>query len=216
MTDKLTPQQAIDMRNSIEEVVVARINETLDRLDAYVDGFLPKPEHASYIAEQDRIDLFFKADRIKFEEGSAAERFERHPSPWVWSTRTCQPFPGRNHFVKDLPGGLELWFRIEFAFRGFAGYTVYNPATESLIPFKRIPEETAQGIFDEFGITSEDVSEICWWVVSEYLPAGPEATSPNFRMLDDLTLALLDDEAFEAFIVESKATINRLLAITIK
>lgn len=211
MTDKPTAAEAIEMRNDLEDALVARIDQAIKRFDAYIDGFFPKPNDADYIAEQDRIDLFFEADRIKFDDNGAAARFERWASPWVWSTRTCQPFPGCNHFVKKLDGGLELWFRVEFAFRGFVGYTVYDPAAHSLIRFRDIPVDIAEDVYQRFGVTAEQVADNCWWVVNQYLPCGPEAQSPNFRMMDDLSLALLDDEAFEEFCTRSEALIKDMV-----
>ncbi len=214
MSESITAQQGIDMRDTLEEALRRRIEQTLNRLDAHAGKSLSVPDDVDYLADQDRIDLFFEADRLKFTEGSKAERFERYKSPWVWATRTCQPFPGRNRFVRKLEDGLELWFRVEFAFRGFAGYTVYDTKDHVLIRFADIPEDIAESLYQEFHVTSDQVASNCWWVINRYLPYGDEASSPNFRMMDDMSLHLLDDDAFETFCKESESLVDDLIDLT--
>ena len=106
---------------------------------------------------------------------------------------------------------MELWFRIEFAFREFAGYTVYDTRIKRFARFDDIPEEIANSLFAEFGVCKEQVAGNCWWITNKYLPYGAESTSPNFRLMDDLSLQLLDDDAFEQFCKDSEALIDKLL-----
>ena len=107
-----------------------------------------------------------------------------------------------------------LWFRIEFAFRGFAGYAVYDAKIKRFARFDDIPEEIANNLFEEFGVRREQVAGNCWWLTNKYLPYGAESTSPNFRLMDDLSLRLLGGDAFEQFCEESETLIDELLSQT--
>lgn len=207
----IAAQQARQMRDEVEQSLLVRLNQILDRLDGFAGTLLPEPapEDVAYLAEQERIDAYFAADRQKFDEDSAFPGVE---SEWVWAPSTGQTFPGRNRLVERLDGGIELWFRIEFGFRCFAGFTIYNANAHQLITFGDLPAETKHAVLGRFGLSDAEVSDICWWVTGKNLPTGFESTSPNFRMMDDLSLALLDDEVFEAFCAQSEQLIAKLIA----
>ena len=203
--------EARAMRDELEGALLERIEQMLDALDAHAGEVLPQPTDTGYLAERDRIDLFFAADRLKYQDQTVAARFGLAPSPTVWATSTCQPFPGRNRFVKSLGGGLELWFRVECAFRAFAGFTVYDAENHGLIVFDDVPSDIANDLLSTLGVDRESVAGNCWWALTKYLPAGEEASSPNFRLMDDLSLELLDGAAFDRFIGESEKLVDDLL-----
>lgn len=135
-------------------------------------------------------------------------------------------YPGINYVIPDvqLPGGTELWLRIEVEYDLFSGLCLFDALAESEFGKGNQlnePSEHIKKILSEKIDTSEAQYD-AWWVQWWYLPNGEKENAagkeeiPNFRSMNEAAIRLSDPKKREDFIKKSVQVIDQKLQRILK
>lgn len=128
-------------------------------------------------------------------------------------------YPGLNYVFKDviLPGGVQLWLRIEVDYALFFGLCLFDPNADGGAgnQMDEPSEEVKEALKQYMDI--QEATYDAWWVKWWYLPTGTDQKNaerdlvPDFRSMNDAAVTLSNRVKKKEFIEKSSSVIEKIL-----
>lgn len=138
-----------------------------------------------------------------------------------YTTKKYSTFPGINYVVASLDENYQLWFRIEIEHQLFAGFCVFDcSAGTELSAGDKVTDRSRdleKKVSEYLGMKNIDCSADNWWVKYVYLPTGSSRYQgetemiPDFRIMNDAAVELVDKGKRERFVTECIEVIEGVL-----
>lgn len=128
-------------------------------------------------------------------------------------------YPGLNYVFKDviLPGGIQLWLRIEVDYALFFGLSLFDPNADGGAGNQMDePSEEVKEVLKQY-MDIREAAYDAWWVKWWYLPTGTDQKNaerdlvPDFKSMNDAAVTLSNGEKKKEFIEKSLLVIEKIL-----